>query len=361
MEPSLENGMARVERVLIYRLGSLGDTLVALPCFHLIERAFPQAERRVLTTYPVGAKAAPIEAVLGDSGLIHSTLRYPMGLRDPRHFLALRNDIKHWRPDLLIYLAEPRRPWTVWRDVLFFRLCGIDRIVGAPLDRDRVFHRARADGTWEPEAERLARCLEPLGDAAPERRENWDLRLNRSEIAAADAALAGWEGARDFIALGIGTKFDVNDWGDDRWRATLATLGRDHAATGLVAIGVAEEAERSARLLSAWPGPRLNLCGRLTPRESAAALRRARLFLGHDSGPMHLAAAVGTPAVVAFSARNRPGVWFPYGPGHRPIYHRTPCFNCNLSVCAQFQKMCITSIEPAEVSRAEDEVLARKS
>ena len=46
-----------VRKVLIYRLGSLGDTVVALPCFHLIERTFPGAERVLLTNFPVHAKA----------------------------------------------------------------------------------------------------------------------------------------------------------------------------------------------------------------------------------------------------------------------------------------------------------------
>ena len=45
------------ERILIYRLGSLGDTVVALPCFHLIARKFPHAERVLLTNFPVHAKA----------------------------------------------------------------------------------------------------------------------------------------------------------------------------------------------------------------------------------------------------------------------------------------------------------------
>ena len=47
-------------KVLIYRLGSLGDTVVALPSLHLIARAFPDAERRVLTNFPVSGKEAPI-------------------------------------------------------------------------------------------------------------------------------------------------------------------------------------------------------------------------------------------------------------------------------------------------------------
>jgi hypothetical protein len=53
------------ERVLLYRLGSLGDMVVALPALHLVARTFPDAERRLLTNDPVSAKAAPAEAVLG--------------------------------------------------------------------------------------------------------------------------------------------------------------------------------------------------------------------------------------------------------------------------------------------------------
>src|SRR5260370_10412181 len=62
---------ADTKRVLIYRLGSLGDTLVALPALHLVERAFPKAERRVLTNVPVNVKAPPAAAVLEGSGLGH--------------------------------------------------------------------------------------------------------------------------------------------------------------------------------------------------------------------------------------------------------------------------------------------------
>jgi heptosyltransferase III len=348
----------RVRRLLIFRLGSLGDTVVALPCFHLIARRFPEAERRVLTVFPANDKAAPIESVLGDSGLIRGAMRYPMGLRDPRGLLALRREIMAFGPELLIYLAEPRGAVSVWRDLLFFRLCGVRRILGAPLSRDLREHRALPEGNWEAEAGRLARCLAPLGDAALDRPASWDLLLNPSERAVAEMALAGWPGARDFIALSVGTKFEVNDWGDANWREALAGLGRRHGELGLVTLGVAGEAARSQAVAAAWPGPRLDLCGRLAVRETAALLGRARLFLGHDSGPMHLAAALGTPGVAVFSARNHPGVWFPQGADQRVIYHRTPCFGCGLSECLHYKKMCIASIAPAELVAAAEAALA---
>ena len=90
-----------VKRVLIYRLGSLGDTTVALPCFHLIERTYPNAERVLLTNFPIHAKAPASAAVLGDSGLVHGYMRYTVGTRNPIELLRLAIEIRRFKPDIL--------------------------------------------------------------------------------------------------------------------------------------------------------------------------------------------------------------------------------------------------------------------
>src|SRR5581483_12376467 len=122
-----------VRRVLVYRLGSLGDTLIALPSFHLIARAFPHAERRLLTNLPVAAKAPPAAAVLENTGLIHGYMRYSTGTRSARELLGLAIDICRFSPDVLVYLAGARGLRAARRDARFFRLCGIARQIGVPL------------------------------------------------------------------------------------------------------------------------------------------------------------------------------------------------------------------------------------
>ena len=134
-------------------------------------------------------------------------------------------------------------------------------------------------------------------------------------------------------------------------------LTAEHPGLGLGLVGSADEAAAAERLAACWTGPVLNLCGRLPPRVSALVMARARAFLGHDGGPMHLAAAVGTRAAAVFSARAKPGVWFPRGEGHRIVYHRTPCFDCRLETCTTEGKKCILSIEPGEVLDAARAVL----
>ena len=341
------------ERVLIYRLGSLGDTLVALPALHLVARAFPNSERRLLTNFPVDAKAPPAAAILEGSGLIHGYFRYGVGTRSPRELIDLWWQLRRWSPQTLVYMGPARGVEMARRDARFFRFCGISRLIGVPLTEDSQKHRWEPpEQALEPEGARLTRNLSELGDADLDAPSSWDLRLTAREHARAAEALAATAG-HPLIAVSVGTKVQSKDWGRDNWRALLnrlAALYPDHA---LALCGASEESEASEFTADGWRensrSPIVNLCGVLTPRESAAALAHARVFVGHDSGPMHLAAAVQTPCVAIFAARNKPRVWFPYGRQHRVLYHQTDCWGCGLETCIVERKKCLTSITVDEV------------
>jgi heptosyltransferase III len=345
-----------VKRVLIYRLGSLGDTVVALPALHLIERAFPQAERRMLTNFPVSVKAPAAAAILDDNGLVHGYFRYAVGTRSKRALLRLWWSIFRWRPQVLIYLGAARGVESAHRDAKFFRVCGMSRQIGVPLTEQMQRNLLQGlDGALEPESERLARNLAELGDAQVDTREAWDLRLTEAEHARAAHALAPAEG-RPVLAVSVGTKVQSKDWGRENWRALLSVLGKDHAGFALALMGTPEESEASEFAAAGWREAAdadavvMNLCGQLTPRESAACFALSRLFVGHDSGPMHLAATVGTPCVAIFAARNIPRVWFPHGKRHRVVYHEVDCMGCGLETCILQGKKCLTSITVDEVA-----------
>jgi ADP-heptose:LPS heptosyltransferase len=348
----------RIERVLIFSLGSLGDTVVALPCFHQIARAFPNAHRLLLSNLPIHSKAPAAYAVLRNSGLVEGHLTYPPATRNPLDMLALRRQILQWKPQVLVYLV-PRTRWQdVARDVAFFRLCGIPYIFGAPFSRDaRTHHLDPATGVYEAEASRLARSIFALGKIDLNAPANWDLCLTQEEHAHAVSALFPL-GDRPLLAYSIGTKIQAKDWGRDNWRIVLQELAQKQPDYGLVLVGAPEERAVSDLVATAWRGRSVNVCGSMSPRESAAVLARARLFLGHDSGPMHLAAAMQTRCVAVFSARNRPAVWFPFGSGHEILYHRTDCWGCGLNTCIEQRKKCLTAISPDVVLEAAQRVLA---
>lgn len=362
------------KRVLIYRLGSLGDTVVALPALHLTAKAFPNAERRMLTSFPPNVKAPASSAILKNTGLVHEYFRYAYGTRSFLELLTLWWALFRWRPEILVYMSGPRGIASARRDSFFFRMCGIWRQVGVPLTEDMQRQRSNfgqgfsspyiAGLPLEYECSRLVRNLSELGDISLEDTSSWDLHLTSAERTRADEVLASL-GETPFIAACIGTKMQSKDWGEENWSTLTVEIAKRYPKHALVLCGAPEEADTSENVKTAWVkssgAPALNLCGLLTPRQSAAVFAKATLFVGHDSGPMHLAASVGTPCVAVFSSRNLPSVWFPFGNKHRILYRNVECQNCNLETCITERKKCIMSITVPEVLSQIEDLLATRS
>ena len=343
--------MTKQKKILIYRLGSLGDTVVALPCFHLLARKYPNSIRILLTNKPVNEKAPAAWLVLGESGLIHEYISYSVATRNVIELAKLGWKLRRLHIDTLVYLTPPRGEAATRRDEIFFRLCGIREIVGVPRDGLTTYrYDPRAD-RYEAEASRLARCITQIGDARLNDSKSWDLRLTHREHLMAESALRPLKGS-PFLALGISSKQNVKDWGIANWRELMPHLRTEFPRHALVFIGAKDDHSAFEAVRGKWQGQSLNLGGELSPRESAGVIQRADIFIGVDSGPMHLAAAVGTPCVSLFASNRLPGIWFPFGEAHQTIYHKTYCLGCDLQVCTVENKKCILSISIDEVVAA---------
>jgi heptosyltransferase III len=340
------------KRVLVYRLGSLGDTIIVLPAFHLIRKTFPNSYITLLTNEPIGAKAPAIASILENTGLIDKTLAYPVKTRNLSTITALHRQIKKGGFDVLVYLAKPKGGiGSLIRDYIFFRASGISKIVGLPwakADRQCLYQPGADAYEWD--CERTMRCLGKLGKADLQNSFFWNLKLTRFEEHQAENLLEPIKGTR-FFALSVGGKASSKDWEDPNWRSLLTRLASAFSNHCFVFVGAEDESARSRGILNLIGGRGLDLCGKTTPRVAAAVLKRAELFIGHDSGPMHLAACVGTRVAAVFSAQNRPGEWYPRGGTQFNVihYHKTECFGCGLTDCIKERKRCILSITVDQV------------
>ncbi len=123
------------------------------------------------------------------------------------------------------------------------------------------------------------------------------LRIKAETLAAVGAKFAGRP--RPWLVLGIGASHPDKEWPEPYWAELLATL-RDRGSATLFLIGGPGHAARAQRLIAATAGAAtIDACD-LNLSEAVALLRHADLFIGNDSGPLNLAAAVGTDAFGLF-------------------------------------------------------------
>jgi ADP-heptose:LPS heptosyltransferase len=275
---------------------------------------------------------------------------------DPWNVLELLPKLRQAHFDTLVYLAPRRRTrWQVCRDLAFFRLAGIrhfyahrgfsslpPRVPGSPLP------------LVEHEADHLLSRLALSGIPVPPPQERRiDLRLSGQELAAARGWLAQQLPADQLgklIGVGPGAKMPSNVWPKERYIELVRALLSDPGVYPVV-FGGGELSALGDRLVAAW-GCGLNATGRLGVRQAAAALSHCKLFVGNDTGTMHLAAAAGTPCVGIYGARNWPGQWHPYGAAHRVLRRSVPCEGCGLFECIEHDMECLKQISVSEVVAA---------
>jgi lipopolysaccharide heptosyltransferase III len=351
------------KRILVFRIGELGDTLIALPSLRAIRAAFPGSHLALLGNVDSLSRHVPPNQTL-PVGLIDEWFSYPSGESTLGFSGSIRllSRLRRSRFDLLVYLAPSlRRPVDVRRDLLFFRLCGITAVIG-----DKGFvSRARRAGEPLPfiphEADYLLHRLAQSDISVPAPGAAvFDLELTDGERSTADDWLGQQipaSGARRMVGFGPGSKAPSKVWPEERFAELGFRLTRENKIYPIV-FGGPEDRELAERLIGAW-GKGANAAGELLPRQAAAALSRCVMYVGNDTGTMHLAAAVGTPCVVAMCAQDWPGHWNPYGEGHVVLRRSVPCEGCFLKVCITEGMRCLKEIEVDEVLSACNRVLSR--
>ena len=192
-------------RILIDRLGSLGDSVVALPCFHLVRRQFPDAQITLLTNHPIASVAPPLQAILENTGTFDDVIAYPVNLDGWRAIAELRAEIARRKFDLAISLADARGWKSSVRDWLFFKSCGIPRVVGVPFRRrELACQPVVGSDLFEWETDRLLSRIAPLGRTSTTDESLWDLRLTATERAEARALLRDRGIRAPLLALAAG-------------------------------------------------------------------------------------------------------------------------------------------------------------
>jgi ADP-heptose:LPS heptosyltransferase len=307
-------------------VGNIGDIVVAIPTLVALRERFPRAHITLLTCR--GAAHLPgARDVLRGARCVDAIEDYALGdIRTARGLLRLVAAVRSLRADLFVLL--PPAHWSariVARNLVFARACGARFVSGLQLDLLNVFLKDQAMvlGERPREVDRLLESVRELGISTANAR--FDLsppeEEERIRIAEQVDNLGG-----PFAVLCPGGKQTGQLWPFERFGAIGARL-RGEARLRLVTIGSEAERATSERTLEIAGGD-VDTSGQLTVLGTAELLRNAKLVVTNDTGPMHLAAAVGTPVVAIFSSRDLAGRWYPYGTGHEVFRAKLVCEEC---------------------------------
>lgn len=335
---------AAPRRILVVQLSSVGDVLYVTPSLGPLRRRHPEAHIDLLTeAAPAGllrGHPALDEVVVYDRAALRRRIEAGDADGALGEMAALAGRLRDAAYDWVVNLhSSPRSAVLAWiaggaaADGIVLDSCGLPTIRG---------HAGLHAAAWVRTPAGKAAALDPAWATA------WSLGVGAPDEApsvavdpAAEARAAALLPAGPLLGIVPGSNFPSRRWPAERFRAAAeAVAGR----FGLSPFVVGAPAERDILVRAAPEGAPI-LDGPLS--EVAAAFRRTRLLLTNDTGPVHLAACLGVPAVVVAG----PFLSAPYAKGfvlHRP---GLPCRPCERADCpAAFGHACMRGVEPDEVA-----------
>jgi heptosyltransferase-3 len=339
-----------------------------LPALWAVRRHFRDAHLTLLCNRRGGNSHVLAADLLEGTGVFDELALYPEERGNGRaawllHMAKLLVQLRRDRYDTLVYLAPSGRSREqIERDRRFFSAAGIREFSGMTgFPALPVKQPGRPLDSMPSEADLLLARLAADGIAVPGPGSgSVELKLGSREEAEVRAWLGKLptDGGRPWIGLGPGSMMPAKRWPEQRFQTAVGELINEFDFWPVV-FGGTEDAAMAARLVGKW-GRGYNAAGGLSVRAAAAALKRCTIYLGNDTGTMHLAAAVGTPCVAVFSARAHPGLWYPYGSESRVLRAEVECEGCGLEECVQRQNRCLELIDTQSVLRACRDVIKNR-
>lgn len=279
----METSAASFQNIAIVRLSALGDVTLLLPVIETLKRELPRAR----ITWIAGAAVYPLlEGIPGVEFLVFDKRR---GLRA---YADLRQQLRGREFDVLLAMQAS------WRANLIYPLISAPVKIGF----DRV--RAR-DGQWLFTNRQIPFARQHLLDSffafieafgIRERAMNWNLPLTPADIEWAAARVPRDRGP--VLAVNPGVSKPEREWPVERMIEAIQAAQKRWGAF-IVLTGGPGERERATgdTIMQAVTGNITNFIGQTAPKQLAAVLAQANCLLAPDTGPVHIACAMGTPVV----------------------------------------------------------------
>ena len=327
-------------KILILKPSSLGDVIQALPVLRLLKCHLPASE----IFWWIDSALAPL--LEGDPDLTGVVRFERQRWASPRHWPEMLRSLRwmraqnfDWVIDLQCLARSGAFAWLANGQFLI----GLDEVrEGARGFSDVAIRRA----SFHTHAVDWYLAVLPRLGVPVHNHFTW--LPERPAIAAAIQSKWQTDGAR-WIAIQPGARWENKRWPVEHFAELIRLLAKKFPDTRFAVLGTAENQSLGAVIARAEPLRCLNLCGQISLLEMVEWLRRCELMVTNDTGPMHVAAALGKPLVALFGPTG-PRRTGPYGHLDSVLRIDLPCSPCLKSHCT-YEKPdeCLKAIFPAQV------------
>lgn len=332
------------QRILCIKLKHIGDVLLMTPAVRAVRQAWPGSAIAALV--PRGT-----EDVLAGNPDLNSILVFDRWAGSAGSWRTIRA-LRRFAPDLVLEMGQGDREavfgWLSgarqrvgyapaqsggWRRLLLTRAVpwnGLQHIVETNLDLVRACDVA-------------AVASRPILVVQPEARSQMATRLQS----------AGLSPGQPLVVVHPVSRWLFKGWPETGCAEVIQDLSREPGLAVAVTSGPgAAEVAAANRIVARAGVPVINLVGQTSLVELAASLEQAQLFLGVDSAPMHMAAALGIPVVALFGPSGEVS-WGPWGDGHVVLSSPYLCRPCGRDGCLGSKRSdCLEAITPQMVLAA---------
>lgn len=325
-------------RVCIIKPSSLGDVVHAFPTLQALRSLWPEAHFSWVI-------APGLRELVEGHPLIDEVI--------PFHRGAVRQGFKGWAQLGRFFLDLKRRRFDVAIDLQGLLRSGL--MTGATRAPARIgpgdaregarhfyTHPIAVDPSRAHAVDRLLGIAEALG--ADISSPGFPLALGDEDRAWAEERMGGLPRPR--IAFNLGARWETKRWSPEHFAELAARAAREGA--GIVAVGAPEDRPLVDRFLALLPAgtPVADFCGKTGLRKLAGVSAAVDLFVSNDTGPLHLAAATGTPVLGIYTCTDA-GKTGPYGPRAETASTSVACAASRLRTCSRMD--CMRELTAAKV------------
>lgn len=337
--------------ILIFRIGSLGDSLVVIPALYHIKKRHPNEAITLVSNDPKNNHLSTW-SIVQYTGIFDNVITY--NVKNIFSIFKLILKIRGTKTKKTLYYLPPfRTEKQMKRDLFVFKnLAGINDIIGI---KNSVIALASKDkngnlNRLQSEYNRLLVAV--LNESKNKQLDSFlpstPLLVPTQDNYQSIIEILPQKKGTIFIAIAHGTNMQAKKWPLGNFIELLNVLNKKFNNITFIVIGGTEDYNEGEKIRKKINNC-INLAGKTSIIESATLLEKCHLYIGNDTGAMHLSSIMGTPVVGIFSARDNPGKWEPYGKNNTLLRKQVSCEGCMLVDCIDEDKRCIKDISINEV------------